>query len=125
MKPVRHAAHESTGVRVLVYAAALITTATAGFLVDSAVGWAAAAGTWAVVLIAWWLLRKRGAPTLPGPVEPQLSAAHIEEVIERLDHIARERNWSFEKCLGVARMACEYRNETIHELGRRYDEKTR
>ena len=126
MKPerkARHAAHEPTNEKVILYAAALITTATAGFFVGSAAGWAAAAGAWAVVLVAWWLLRERGAPTLPGPVEPHLSAAHIEEVIERLDDIARERNWSFDKRVGVARMACEYRNETIRELERRYDEK--
>jgi len=78
---------------------------------------------WTVVLIAWWRLRARNAQPLPGPAEqPQPSVyADIEDVIDRLDDLARERNWDLGKRFDVARMACENRTMTFDELERRYD----
>ena len=128
MKPewkVRHATHESVSEKVVVYAAALITTATAGFFVGSAAGWVAGAGAWAIVLIAWWVFGARSAPVLPRPVPAQFSAAYIEEIIFRLDDIARARNWDIDKRFGIACMVSEYHNMTIDELERRYEENAR
>ena len=105
------------------HAAALVATGTAGFLVGGAEGAAAGVLAWTVVLIAWWRLRARNAQPLPGPAEqPQPSVyADIEDVIDRLDDLARERNWDLGKRFDVARMACENRTMTFDELERRYD----
>ena len=105
------------------HAAALVATGTAGFLVGGAAGAAAGVLAWTVVLIAWWRLRARNAQALPGPAEqPQPSAyADIEDVIDRLDDLARERNWDLGKRFDIARMACENRTMTFDELERHYD----
>lgn len=105
------------------HAAAFVATGTAGFLVGGAAGAAAGVVAWTVVLIAWWRLRARNAQALPGPAEqPQPSTyADIEEVIERLDDLARERNWDLGKHFAIARMACENRTTTFDELERGYD----
>jgi hypothetical protein len=107
---------------VILRAAALIVAGTAGFLLDGASGAAAGVGAWAVVLIAWWRLSARRAPAVPRPIKSrQFSTADIAEVVERLEDIARERNWSLNKRFDIARMACEYPTMTIEELESRYD----
>jgi hypothetical protein len=105
------------------HAAALVAAGTAGFFVGGAKGAAAVVVAWVVVLIARWRLRARNAQALPGPAEqPQPSAyADIEDVIDRLDDLARERNWDLAKRLDIARMACENRTMTFDELERLYD----
>jgi len=109
------------------HAAALVATGTAGFLVGGAEGAAAVVVAWVVVLIARWRLRARNAQALPGPAEqPQLSAyADIEDVIDRLDDLARERDWDLAKRLDIARMACENPMMPFDELERRYDRRLR
>ena len=109
---------------MITHAAALLAAGTVGFLVGGAAGAAAGVVVWtAVVLIAWWLLRARNAKALPGPVEPPQPSiyADIDDVIERLDDLARERNWGLGKHFAIARMACENRTMTFDELERRYD----
>ncbi len=104
------------------HAAALVATGTAGFLVGGAAGAAAGVLAWTVVLIAWWRLRARKTQALPIPAEPQPSVyADIDDVIDRLDDLARERNWDLGKRFVIARMACENRTMTFDELERRYD----
>jgi len=105
------------------HAAALVATGTAGFLVGGAAGAAAGVLAWTAVLIAWWQLRARNALALPVPAErPQPSIyADIDDVIDRLDDLARERNWNLDKYFAIARMACENRTMTFDELERRYD----
>src|SRR5688572_8061040 len=73
--------------------------------------------------MAWWRLRARNAQDLPEPAEqPQPSVyADIEDVIDRLDDLARERNWDLAKRFAIACMACENRKLTFDELERRYD----
>jgi len=104
------------------HAAALVATGTAGFLVGGAAGAAAGVLAWTVVLITWWRLRVHNARALPGPAEPRPSIyADIEDVIDRLDDVARERNWDLGKRFVIARLACENRTTSIDELERRYD----
>lgn len=105
------------------HAAALVATGTAGFLVGGAAGAAAGVLAWTAVLIAWWRLRARYVQVLPGPAgQPQPSTyADIDDVIERLDDLARERNWGLGKHFAIARMACENPTTTFDELGRGYD----
>ena len=104
------------------HAAALVATGTAGFLVGGAAGAAAGVLAWTVLLIAWWRLRARNTQALLGPAEPQASVyADIEDVIDRLDDLARERNWDLGKRFVIARLACENRTTSIDELERRYD----
>jgi len=104
------------------HAAALVATGTAGFLVGGAAGAAAGVLAWTVLLIAWWRLRARNTQALLGPTEPQASVyADIDDVIDRLDDRARERNWSLGKRFEIARMACENRTISIDELERLYD----
>src|SRR3954463_10089341 len=101
MKPkwkVRHAGHERTRANVILQAAALIYICTTGFLIGGAAGAAAGAGAWALVLIARRWLGARTAPAAPGAVEPQqVSAQDIADAIDRLEGIARQRNWDIEK----------------------------
>ena len=108
------------------HAAALVATGTAGFLVGGAAGAAAGVLAWTVLLIAWWRLRARDTQVLPGPAEPQASVyADIEDVIDRLDDVARERNWDLGKRFVIARLACENRTMSVDELERRYDQELR
>jgi hypothetical protein len=109
------------------HAAALFATGTAGFLVGDAAGAAAGVLAWTVLLIAWWRIRARNAQALPGPTEqPQHSTyADFDEVIERLDGLARERNWDLGKLFAIARMACENPTMTFDELERLYDQRLR
>jgi hypothetical protein len=112
---------------VIMRAAALVATGTAGFLVGGAAGAAAGVLAWAVVLTAWLRLRARNAQVLPGPREqPQPSIyADFDDVIDRLDDIARERNWSLGKRYAIARMACENPTMTIDALEQRYERQFR
>jgi len=107
---------------VILHAAALIVTGTAGFLLGGVAGAAAGVGACAVVLIARRRLGARNTAVVPTPMKPrQFSAADIADVVERLEDIARERNWSLGKRFDIARMACEYPTMTIEDLERRYD----
>ncbi|MFN0038857.1 MAG: hypothetical protein ACKVP2_05050 [Burkholderiales bacterium] len=105
------------------HASAFVATGTAGFLAGGTTGAVAGVLAWTVLLIARWRLRERDTKALPGPSKPQASAyAEIEDVIDRLDDIARERNWDLGKRFVIARMACENRTMSIDELERRYDQ---
>jgi hypothetical protein len=115
---------------MIMHAAALIGTGTAGFLVVGAAGFlvGGAAGAVAGVLactvfvIAWWLWT-RNAQALPGPAgQPRPSACKdFDEIVERLNDLAHERNWDLGKHYAIAHMACENRTITFDELERRYD----
>ncbi len=120
---VRHPAHDRIQGKVNMPLAALVAAASAGFLAGGASGATAAVVVWTAVLIAWWRLRARNAQVRPGPAaQPQPSAyADIEDVIDRLDDLARGRNWDLAKRLDIARMACENRTMTFDELERLYD----
>jgi hypothetical protein len=116
----RHPAHDRIQGKVNIQVASFVAVGTAGFLVGGAPGATAAVVVWTAVLIACWRLR---AQALPGPAEqPQPSAySDIEDVIDRLDDLARERNWDLAKRLDIARLACENRTMTFDELGDLYD----
>ncbi len=105
------------------HAAALVATGTVGFLVGGASGATAAVVVWTAVLIACWRLRAHNAQVRPEPAEQTQPSAYadIEDVIDSLDDLARERNWDLAKRLDIARMACENRTMTYDELERRYD----
>src|SRR5258706_4436760 len=105
------------------HAAALVATGTVGFLVGGASGAMAAVVGWTAVLIACWRLRAHNAQVGPEPAEQTQPSAYadIEDVIDSLDDLARERNWDLAKRLDIARMACENRTMTYDELERRYD----
>jgi hypothetical protein len=104
-------------------AAALFATGTAGFLVGGELGAAAVVVAWAAVMITRWRLRARSTQAAPGPATlPQASAyADMEDVMDRLDDVARERNWDLGKRFEIARMACENRTLTFDELERCYE----
>ena len=105
------------------HAAALIATGTAGFLISGATGACAVVVAWTIVLTARWWLRARKAQTLAVTTEqpPPSVYADIEEVIDRLDDLARERDWDLGKRFEIARMACENRTLTFDQLERRYE----
>lgn len=102
------------------HVAAIFATGTAGFLAGGESGAAAVVVAWIVVLIARWRLRARSV--LGRAEQPRPSAyADLEDVIDRLDDLARERNWALGKRFEIARMACENPTMTFDELERCYD----
>ena len=105
------------------HAAALVATGTAGFLIGGAAGAATGVLAWAVVQIAWRRLQARNAQAMPGPERQQQPAtyADFDDVIDRLDDFARQRNWSLGKRFAIARMVCENPTMTIDALEERYD----
>jgi hypothetical protein len=110
---------------VKTHAATLIATGSAGFLVSGAEGAVAAMVVWAAVLIGSRQFRARDAQSRPGSAERPRHSAHadIYDVIDRLDDLARERNWNLAKRFDIARIACENRTMTIDELERLYDQR--
>lgn len=110
---------------VIAHAATLIAIGSAGFLAGGAEGAVAAVVAWTAVLIGCRRLRTRNAKSLPGSAEQPRSTApaDIYDVIDRLDNLARARNWDLAKRFDIARMACENRNMTIDELERLYDQR--
>jgi hypothetical protein len=104
---------------VIRHAAALVATGTAGFLVAGARGAALAMAACAGALVAYRRVRTRKAQAAERP--PPSVYANIDEVMERLHDVARERNWNLGKRFEIARMACEDRKMAIDELERRYD----
>lgn len=105
------------------HAATLFATGAAGFFLGGAEGAAASVLAWTAVLIGYWWLRARKAQALPGPTAPPQPSAYadIEDIVDRLDDRARERNWSLGKRFEIARLACENRTISIDELERLYD----
>lgn len=111
---------------MIIHVAAFIATGTAGFVLGGAAGAAAGVGAYAVVRIAWSLVTVSAqdlALVLPEPVEPTRFSAYedIEDVIDSLEELAKERNWDLGKRLEIARMAWEDPIMTIEEIERLYD----
>jgi hypothetical protein len=104
------------------FAASLVATGTAGFVAGGSAGAVAGAVLCTLAWLTWWRLQKRNAPVMPGSEEQQPSIyADVEDVIDQLDDLARERGWDLPKRLEIARMACENRATPFAELERRYD----
>jgi hypothetical protein len=108
---------------MIMHAVGIFAFGTAGYLVGGASGAAAVVVTWTVVLIACWRLRVRNKQTLSRLAAQRQSSAYadIEEVIDRLEDLARERNWDLGKRFEIARLACENPAATFDELERLYD----
>ncbi len=100
----------------------LVTTGAAGFLAGGAEGAAAGVAACTAVLIGcrWFRVQTQ---VLPGPAEqPEHSIyADFDDIVERLDDLARARDWDIDKHFAIARMACSNRTMTFDELERRYD----
>lgn len=104
------------------FAASLVATGTAGFVAGGTAGAVAGAVLCTAAWLTWWRLQKRNTPVLPALEELQPSVyADVEDVIDQLDDLARERGWDLPKRLEIARMACENRATPFDELERRYD----
>jgi hypothetical protein len=95
----------------------------AGYLAFDVMGTIVAVLAWPAVLMMWRRLRWVSVVWRSPPVRaPETSVyADIEEIIDSLDDVARERSWDFAKRLAVARLVCENRATAITELERRYD----
>lgn len=94
----------------------------AGYLAGGAGGAIVAALAWLVVVLTWRTLAPGFARTR-GSAEWSQSAtyADIEDIIDCLDDLARERGWDFPKHLAIAQLACENRTTPFDELERCYD----
>ena len=108
---------------MIMHAVGIFAFGTAGYLVGGASGAAVVVVTWTVVLIACWRLRVRNKQTPSRLAAQRQSSAYadIEEVIDRLEDLARERNWDLGKRFEIARLACENPAATFDELERLYD----
>jgi hypothetical protein len=106
---------------VIVFAASLVATGTAGFVAGGTAGAVAGAVLCTVAWLTWWRLRTHTSPVMAEPEESPSVYADVEDVIDQLDDLARERGWDLPKRLEIARMACENRATPFDELERRYD----
>ena len=108
---------------MIVLAAAIIAMGAASSFVGGALGAVAIVVVLLVVLIACWWLRVRNKRALSRRAAQRQPSAYadIEDVIDRLEDLAQERNWDLDKRFEIARMACENRAATFDELERRYD----
>lgn len=108
---------------MIVTAAAFVASGTAGYLVGGASGVAAVVVAWPAVVFVWRRLQARKTRALPRSPEQAHSSdcVDIEDVIDRLDDLARERGWDLRKRFEIARMASENRTTPFDELERRYD----
>ncbi len=98
-------------------------TGVAGYLLGDASGAIVAVLAGSVFLLAWRNLRPgfaRRRTVTAGRSEASIYA-DIEDVIDSLDDLARERGWDFPKRLAIARFACENRSTTFEELDHRYE----
>ena len=98
-------------------------TGIAGYLLGDASGAVVAVLSASIVLLTWRRVRPVVARWWPTPAEQSRSSiyADIEDVIDSLDDLARERGWDFPKRLAIARFACENRSTTFEELDQRYE----
>jgi hypothetical protein len=96
---------------------------TAGYLALDVMGTVVAILAWPAVLLMWRRLRWVSVVWRSPPVRASVTSvyADIDEVIDSLDDVARERSWDFAKRLAVARLVCENRTTAIAELEQRYD----
>ncbi len=108
---------------MIIHAAVLIAIGITGILVGGASGAAAVVAAWLAVLIACCRFRGRNAQALRGHAEHRQPSAYadIEDVIDLLEDLAKERNWDIGKRFDIARMACENRTAIFDHLERRYD----
>lgn len=95
----------------------------AGFLAFDAMGILVAVLATPAALLVWRRVRwvSAGWGSLPARAAQAPLYADIEEVIDALDDVAREREWDVAKHLAIARLVCENRATAIMELERRYD----
>lgn len=98
-------------------------TGVAGYLLGDAAGAVVAVLAASVVVLAWQRLRPGLVQWRPTPPEHLQTSvyADVEDIIDSLDDIARERGWDFPKRLAIARFACENRSTTFEELEHRYE----
>lgn len=108
---------------MIVFAASLVATGTAGFVAGGTEGAVAGAVLCTAAWFSWWRLERRNVPAVAGTYEQTQPSiyADVEDVIDQLDDLARERGWDLSKRLEIARMACENRATPFDELERRYD----
>lgn len=112
---------------MIIYAVALFAGGIMGYFVGGAIGVTAVVTGWAATLIVLRRLKGHGEQRNREPVDgPQTSIyANIDDVIDRLDELALERDWDLGKRFEIALMACENPSTTFDELERRYDRGTR
>lgn len=105
------------------HAAAFVMVGAAGYLAFDVMGAVVAVLAWPAVLLMWHRMRWVSVVWRSSPVrEPETSVyMDIEDIIDSLDDVARERSWDFAKRLAVARLVCENRTTAITELEQRYD----
>lgn len=77
---------------------------------------------WTAAVVSW---RRRSLTTVPqhwGAARPSRLAvyADLDDVVDSLDDLARDRRWDLAKRLAIARLACENRTATIAALEQQY-----
>lgn len=104
------------------HAIGIIMSGAAGYLAGDAGGAIVAALAWLVAVLTWRTLAPGFARTRGSEAWSRSSIyADIEDIIDCLDDLARERGWDFPKRLAIAQLACENRTTTFDELERCYD----
>lgn len=100
---------------------AIVASGTTGFLVAGLPGATAGVLAGTAAIFAWWCFGARRKRPIPTSVQrsPYLD---VEDIIDQLDELARERGWDSRKMLEIARMACEHRGTSIDELEWHYDQ---
>lgn len=76
---------------------------------------------WTAAVVSW---RRRHLVAIPehwGAARPRPAIyTDLDDVIDSLDDLARDRRWDLAKRLAIARLACENRTATIAALEQQY-----
>ena len=108
---------------MIVQTLTLVIFAGVGFAAGGFLGASALLGLWGAVLFASRYLGTRDdpAPERTPANDAKNPYANIDAVNDRLEEVARDRHWSLEKRLEIARIACENPSVPFEELESLYD----
>ncbi len=96
----------------------LLGCASAGYLLGGLWGATGLVVLWASVLL---VCKQYGVDSAANTSQPEVTAgtsdvANFDAMVDSLEDVARNRNWTLDKRLEIARLACDYPSVPVDEL---------